>query len=219
MTRMTRMFVTLGATALLFAGCAKSEPAPETTEPPAEMEKAPEPEPMDPEPMAAADESADYVKIYAMHEPATDTDPVIIAVEKFAVTKAEFDPANIEGGMAEIEIDLTSIKSDKEKRDAHLQTADYLDTPKFAKATVKIHDIKKGAGETYSGQAEIMYREMNKTFPVEFEVVETMDDAVRVKGMHEFSRMDFGVGKEPDGDTEKVAKNIKVEMQLTLKKS
>ena len=50
-------------------------------------------------------------------------------------------------------------------------------------------------------------------------VVEKMADSIRVKGTHEFSRLDFGVGKEPDGTNEKVAKNVKVEMQLTLKKS
>ncbi|ACY12973.1 YceI family protein [Haliangium ochraceum] len=221
MKRIARILVTVGATAMLFAGCSKEEPVAE--EPVAEEPAAEEPaaeEPAAEEPAAAAaEEGADFVKLYASHEPATEADPVIIEIQTFQVTEASFDPANLEGATAAFELDLTSIKSDKEKRDAHLQTPDYLDTGKYGMATVKVHDVKKVDDDTFSAQADVNFREMDKTFPIEFDVVGSTEDTVTIKGMHEFDRMDFGVGKEPDGENEKVAKNVKIEMQLTLKKS
>jgi polyisoprenoid-binding protein YceI len=228
MTRMARILMIVSAAALIFGGCGTKEegkteqPPAQPEQPPAQPEQPPaQPEqpPAQPEAQPAAAEGADYIKLWAQHEPKTETDPVEIVVQSFKVVSAQFDPANIEGGTAELELDLTSIKSNDPKRDGHLGTPDYLDTAKFAKAMVKISEVKKVADNKYSAKADVSFRDQNKSFPIEFEVVETMPDGVRVKGQHEFSRLDFGVGKEPDGQNERVAKNVRIEMQLTLKKS
>lgn len=231
MTRLARILMIVSAAALFSGACgnkdateqpATEQPAAQPEQPAAQPEQPaaqPEQPAAQPEQPAAGAATADYVKIWGAHEPTTEADPVEIAVEGFKVVSAQLDPANLEGATAEIELDLTTIKSNDAKRDGHLATADYLDTGKFAKAMVKVSEVKKVDDDTYSATAEVSFRDQTKSFPVQFDVLETLPDGVRVKGTHEFSRLDFGVGKEPDGKNERVAKNVRIEMQLTLKKS
>ena len=226
MTRLARILMIVSAAALISGACGNKEETKveATTEQPAAQPEQPAAQPEQPaaqpeQPAAQPAAGADYIKLWATHEPTTETDPVEITVQGFKVLSAQFDPATLENGTAEIEIDLTTIKSNDPKRDGHLATPDYLDTGKFGKATVKISEVKKVDDDTFSAKAEVAFRDQTKSFPVQFDVVEKLPDGVRVKGQHEFSRLDFGVGKEPDGKNERVAKNVKIEMQLTLKKS
>ena len=222
-----KLLIALAAASLAFAGCGKKDdkkkedktPAskPETkpeTKPAVKPEPKPEPKP---EAKPAAD--ADYVKILASHEPATPTDPVTIAIETFTVKSASFDPANMEAATAELELDLNSIKSDKANRDGHLKSADYLDVAKFGKATVKIAEVKKTDDKNFTATAEVIAHGVTKKIPVSFTVLESSADSLKVKASQEFQRLDFGIGKKPDGKTEKVAEKLTLELQLTLKKS
>lgn len=205
--------------ALSLGACKKKEeaappPAPEPAPAPA-PEPAPAPTP-EPAAQAPVDDKADSITVEASHAEPKPTDPVIVKFEKFAVTKAEFkDPANLEGGKAELEIDLVSLKTDAPKRDAHLNSPDYLDTAKHPKATVKIDKVKKTGDKTYSAQAKVSAHGIDKTFPVNFEVVEVLPDGVRVKGEHKFELKDFKLGKEKD---EGVASTLLIKLQLTVKK-
>lgn len=163
----------------------------------------------------AVDPAADYIKVHASHSEKKPEDPVEVAFSKFTVKKADFDPAKIEGGSATIEVDLTSLKTNSEKRDAHLNTPDYLDTAKFATATIDIGNVKKKDDKNFTADAKINLHGVEKTYPVAFEIVETGPDWIKVRGEHVFPRTDFKVGKD-DGDG--VAKDLTVKVQLTLKK-
>jgi polyisoprenoid-binding protein YceI len=169
------------------------------------------------------EDTADWIKVYATHVEKKDTDPVEVKFEKFKVVKANFDPKKIEGGTASIEIDLTSLKTGDTKRDEHVNTPDYLDTKKFANATVDIANVKKKDDKTYTADAKVKIHGVEKKFPVTFEVVEQKDDWVRIKGEHTFKRLDFKVGKKPGPDMKKgddgVSDEMTVKMQLTLKKT
>ena len=179
-----------------------------------------------PTPGAAA--PPDRVEVLARHRPIAgkedlDSDPVVVHFDKITVTKASFDPKKIEGGTATIEIDLTSLKTGEAKRDDHLATPDYLDSKKFATATVDIGNVKKkGDDKHFTADAKVKLHGVEKKFPVTFEVVEAKDDWIRIKGEHTFKRLDFKVGKKPGPDPKKddgVADEMTVKLQLTLKKT
>lgn len=174
---------------------------------------APTPDP------ATPDANADFISVFADHAEKKPDDPVEVKFEKFTVKNASFDPQNLEGGTATIEVDLTSLKTGAPKRDAHLQTADYLDTSKFATMTIDVSNVKKQEDNKYSADAKVSLRGIDKTYPVTFEVVEAKDDWVRIKGEHKFSRLDFQVGKEQIGPDESVAHDLVIKVQLTLKKT
>jgi polyisoprenoid-binding protein YceI len=168
---------------------------------------------------AEPDADADYITVLAEHKEKKEGDPVRVSFKKFAVTKANFDPAKIEGGTATIELDGTSIESGAPKRDTHLQSADYLNVPKFAKVTIDISDVKKKADKTYTAKAKIQAVGVTKTYPVTFDVVDAKDDWVKIKGEHKFKRTDFKVGKAATDKDESVADDLTIQLQLTLKKT
>jgi polyisoprenoid-binding protein YceI len=196
----------------------KKDPAPTPPPTPDPAVATPTPPPAPP----AEDPNADWIKVMATHVEANPADPVEVKFEKFKVTKASFDPKKIEGGTATIEIDLTSLKTDDAKRDDHLKTPDYLDTKKFATATVEIVNVKKKDDKNYTADAKVKLRGVDKKYPITFEVVEAKDDWIRIKGEHTFKRLDFKVGKKAGPDQKKddgVADDLTVKLQLTLKKT
>lgn len=162
------------------------------------------------------DPNADFIKVYATHAEPKPTDPVEIRFEKFKVTKATFDPKKIEGGKATIEVDAASIKSDSEKRDTHLKSADYMDTGKFTNFTIDVDKVKKQDDKNYSAEATVKWRGLETKYPVTFEVLEATDDSIRVKGSHKLKRKDFKVGGDPD---KSVAQDLEIKVQMTLKKT
>jgi polyisoprenoid-binding protein YceI len=169
------------------------------------------------------DDTADWITVQANHFEKKEGDPVAVKFEKFKVVKASFDPKKIEGGTAQLEIDLTSLKTGDVKRDEHVNTPDYLDTAKFATATVDIGNVKKKDDKTYTADAKVKVHGVEKKLPVTFEVVDAKDDWVRIKGEAAFKRLDFKVGKKPGPDMKKgddgVADDMTVKLQLTLKKA
>ena len=172
-------------------------------------------------PAYAADPEPDSIVVLAKHTEAKPDDPVQVRFEKFKVTKASFDPKKIEGGKATIEIDATSLKTGADKRDAHLNTPDFLDTAKNPTITVDIDKVKKKADKTVTAEATVKFRGVTKKYPVTFDVVNTTADSISIKSEVAFTRLDFKVGT-PDSKDAKVApvqNGLVIKMALTLKKT
>jgi len=168
----------------------------------------------------AADPEPDSIVVLAKHAKAKPTDPVHVQFTSFKVVKASFDPKKVEGGKATIEIDATSLKTDSAKRDAHLNTPDFLDTTKFPKITVDIDKVKKKADKTFTAEATVKFRDITKKFPVTFDVVDQTADSIRIKGEASFSRLDFKVGKDSKDPKEAIVQNeLVIQLALTLKKT
>jgi polyisoprenoid-binding protein YceI len=168
----------------------------------------------------AADPEPDSIVVLAKHVEAKPDDPVQVHFEKFKVVKASFDPSKVEGGKATIEIDATSLKSGIDKRDAHLQTPDFLDTAKFAKITVDIDKVKKKADKTFTAEATVKFRGVTKKYPTTFDVVDSTADSIRIKSETTFSRLDFKVGKDSkDPKVAPVQNDLVIKIALTLKKT
>lgn len=163
----------------------------------------------------AADPNADKLEVFAKHNDPSKPD-VTVTFTGITVTKATFDPAKLEGGTAELEVDLTNLASGIEKRDGHLKTADYLDVEKFPKATIKIDNVK-GADKDYTADATVKVHDVEKKVPVKFTVVDAKDDWVRIQGEATFTRADFKVGKP--GKEDGAADELTAKLQVTLKKS
>lgn len=170
-------------------------------------------------PAFAADQP-DSIVVLAKHTEQKPDDPVHVQFTSFKVTKATFDPKKIEGGKATIEIDATSLKSGVDKRDAHLNTPDFLDTKKFPKIVVDIDKVKKKADKTYNAEATVKFRGVTKRFPVTFDVIDQTADSIRIKGEAAFSRLDFKVGKDSkDPKVAPVQNELVIQLELTLKKT
>jgi polyisoprenoid-binding protein YceI len=168
----------------------------------------------------AADPEPDSIVVLARHTEAKPDDPVKVQFTSFKVTKATFDPKKIEGGKATIEIDATSLKTGADKRDAHLNTPDFLDTKKFPKITVDVDKVKKKADKTFTAEATVKFRDVTKKFPVTFDVVDQTADSIRIKSEVKFTRSDFNVGKDSKDPKVAPAQNdLVMQVALTFKKT
>lgn len=168
----------------------------------------------------AAEDSVDRITVLAHHKNRKPSDPVRINFDKFRVVSASFDPKQIEGGKATLEIDLSSFHTDSEERDNHLKSPAYLDVGKLATATIAIDNVKQKAGATYTANATVAAHGMTKTYPVTFDVVDTKDDRIKIKGEHTFERLDFGIGTDPaQNGEEQVGTDVTIQIVLTLAKT
>lgn len=170
------------------------------------------------EPAAVPDsDKSDYVIVYASHAEPKPTDPVTLRFEKVKVNKVKFAKPvakGLEGASAQFEIDLTSLKSDSDKRDQHVKSPDYIDSAKFATATVDVSKPRSTGKGAYKAPAKVSFRGKTYNWEIAFNVVETLPDGVRIRGEHKLTRKEVGVGKEA-GDS--VGQDILVRVQLTLK--
>ncbi len=205
---------------LLAAACKKQEdkpPTPATTgsSTPGSAAAAP----AAPTPTPVPDEATDRVTVLASHHNRKPTDPVRIDIDTFKVVKANFDPKKIEGGTATIELDLSSLHTGSDERDNHLKSPSYLDVGKLATVTITINNVKPKSGTTYTADATVAAHGMTKTYPVTFDVLETKDDRIRIKGEHTFKRLDFAIGSDPaQNPEEQVGTDATIQMVLTLTK-
>lgn len=171
-------------------------------------------------PAFAADPEPDSIVVLAKHTEAKPDDPVHVQFTSFKVVKASFDPKKVEGGKATIEIDATSLKTGADKRDAHLNTPDFLDTKKFPKITIDIDKVKKKADKTFTAEATVKFRDVTKKYPVTFDVTDQTADSIHIKAEAAFSRLDFKVGKDSTDPKVAPAQNgLVIQMALTLKKT
>ncbi len=159
----------------------------------------------------------DSVTVLASHtDPAKqEGDPVKVVFSNVVVKSASFNPANLEGGTAELEISIAGLKSGNEKRDGHLASADLLDLAAFPTAKVTINNIKKIAGNNYKATAKISYRGKEVTWTPSFAVTGTYGKTIHLKSGYKFNLADFGVGNA-DGA---IADNVVVNVLLELKAS
>jgi polyisoprenoid-binding protein YceI len=172
------------------------------------------------EPAAVPDsDKTDYMMVYASHAEPKPTDPVSLRFQKIKVTKVKFAKPvkdGVEGASAEFEVDLSSLKSDSAKRDAHIKSPDYLDVAKFATATVTVENPRHTGEGNYRAPAKVKFHGKTYEWDVTFKVVETLPDGVRIRGEHKFTRKDVGIGKEGD---DPVGQDLLVRLQLTLRKT
>ena len=208
------------STTLALAGCKKTADQPDRgSAAPTTSAETRKPKPAPP----AAD--ADRVEVLARHLPAAgkedlDADPVVVHFDKFVVTKASFDPKNLEGGTATIELDPTSIKTGNAERDGDLKSDEFFNVAKFATVTIDVANVKKQADSRYTADATVACHGVTKTYSVTFEVLATTADTVRIKGEQAFSRLDFSIGVDPAKDpTERIAAGLIIQWVLTLQKS
>lgn len=204
---------------LTLAGCNKSADKPGLGSAVPPTAEAPKPKPAPP----VAD--VDRVEVLARHLPAAgkadlDSDPVVVHFDKFAVIKANFDPNNLEGGTATIELDPTSIKTGSDERDNDLKSNEFFDVAKFATVTIEVANVKKQADTRYTADATVACHGVTKSYSVTFEVLATTTEAVRIKGEQAFSRLDFSIGIDPAKDpSERVDTALIIQWVLTLEKT
>jgi polyisoprenoid-binding protein YceI len=72
------------------------------------------------------------------------------------------DRANLENSSVEASIDVVSVNTENDKRDAHLKTPDFFDAAKFSTITFKSKSWKKAGDDTYEVTGDLTIKGTTK---------------------------------------------------------
>lgn len=113
--------------------------------------------------------------------------------------QVDVDEADLTRSTGRVEIEVASIDTRDEKRDAHLRSADFFDVDRHPTATFQTSAIRRLRAERYEVEGELTIHGVTRPVTLEAEVSEFITDpwgnrraAVEVNG--EINRVDFGLG-------------------------
>lgn len=105
-----------------------------------------------------------------------------------------FDPKNLAGSKAVVNIDVSSANTGNPERDESLPTDDWFSAAKFKTATFTTSSIKDLGGGKYQAPGTLTLRGVTKPVTLNFTLSITGDTA-KMTGTASVSRADFGVGQ------------------------
>ncbi len=90
-------------------------------------------------------------------------------------------------------IDISSIDTGIEKRDAHLKSPDFFETSAHPKATFKSREVKVQSPESLLVSGDLTIKGITKRVTIPVTVKHAGDDRYRLAGRLTINRMEFGV--------------------------
>ena len=108
------------------------------------------------------------------------------------------DPTQARG---EVKIDVASLTTHTDQRDAHLRSADFFDAAKYPYITYKVNDIEHVEGDTYRMHGDLTIKDVTKRITLEGTLEGRGPDPFGAPGQErigltvsgQVNRMDFGL--------------------------
>ncbi len=131
----------------------------------------------------------------------------------------EFNPNDIENTEMEISIDVASINTRNENRDAHLRNEDFFDAEKYPKITFESEKAEKtDYGFLAKGQLTVKDKTLPFEIPVKFIGHQAFNkdgwsrNFISIEGEFTFDRVKFGVGDASPALGDNVTVNFSAEL-------
>ncbi len=113
-----------------------------------------------------------------------------------------FDPNNLEESSVDVEIEVSSIDTDNQKRDGHLQSDDFFNAKKFPHITFASDEIVKRSGKNkFAAVGTLTIKDVSKDIELPFTLLGVRDHPMQentrlagIKFTHTVNRNDFNVG-------------------------
>lgn len=86
-----------------------------------------------------------------------------------------FDPANLEESMIDVEIMVNSIDTKNERRNGHLRTADFFDAEKYPSITFKSSKIESKGDNKFVAHGDLTIKDVTKKIEMPFTLLGVMD--------------------------------------------
>lgn len=157
--------------------------------------------------------SGDFFRVEVWHTVPKPEDPIVVSFPVVKILRASFDPTELEGASASLEIEVGALLSGNKKRDVHLKDPDFFEIEKFPRGTISISEVKKKSDKTYQARAEVVVHGETAVWPVEFTVVGSTSNSITVEASHKFDRNEFKVG---DADTKSIVGQVEAHLRVTL---
>lgn len=131
-----------------------------------------------------------------------------------------FDPEDLDGSSVNFTVKVSSVKTDSDKRDNHLQSGDFFDAKKFPEMKFASTGFSK-SGNSYVVAGNLTIKDVTKSVEIPFDLLGMGDHPfkkghklIALKGGLKINRNDFGVGTGSWAATAVVGEEVTVKIVL-----
>ncbi len=134
-----------------------------------------------------------------------------------------FDSENLKGSSFAFTIDVTSVNTDSDKRDNHLQSKDFFNAKEYPEMTFTSTKIEKVSGDNYMASGKLTIRDVTKDVKLPFKITGEMQHPM-MKGTtilglefkYTLDRTEYGVGTGDWAATAVVGDEVEITIPMEL---
>jgi len=132
-----------------------------------------------------------------------------------------FDPANLEESKIDVEIMISSINTKNDKRDGHLQTADFFDAEKYPKMTFTSTKIESKGDNKFVAHGDLKIKDVTERIEMPFTLLGVMENPrggkiAGISSEFDIDRNVFGVGTGNYFSDAVIGKTVTAKLNLEL---
>jgi polyisoprenoid-binding protein YceI len=131
------------------------------------------------------------------------------------VADVDFDPEHLAQSHFDVTIDMQSVDSKDEERDATMRGPDLFAASSFPTAHYVANTFSDEGGGKYRAAGKLTLRDVTHEIPVEF-TYEKNESGAWIKGGALLKRLDFGVGQGDWQSTTMVANEVEVRFAIKV---
>ncbi len=134
-----------------------------------------------------------------------------------------FDPNNLEESSISVDINVSSIDTDNQKRDGHLQSDDFFNAEKYPEITFNSTSISKTGEDKFVAEGELTIKDTTKNIELPFTLLGIQDHPMQentklagIKSTFSLDRTAYDVGVGDWAATTVVGDEVDVTLTLEL---
>lgn len=129
-----------------------------------------------------------------------------------------FSPDDLEHSRVSVSIDMASVNTGDEQRDASLPAADWFDVAAHPKATLTATRFEKTGEGRFTARGELALRGVKRPLSLPFRL-EIDGDTASVRGVTSLDRTAFGVGQGEWTSTDQIPAKVTVRVNLRARRT
>jgi polyisoprenoid-binding protein YceI len=167
---------------------------------------------------AATGWQVDHERSRLVFVPTVDGGELTGRFERYEAT-VDFDPADLATSRLVVDVDLGSAASGDAERDDALKGPDFFAVARWPHALFEATRFRATGPGRFEAQGKLRLRDVKREIRVPFEFAATAGATARLKGSTRMRRLDFGVGQGDWKGTEWIADEVRVEFDLSLRRT
>ena len=130
------------------------------------------------------------------------------------ISRIVFDPNNLSLAEAEIEIDITSIKTGADDRDQQARGSDWFDIANFPNARFVSRSFEALSANQYKVSGDFTLRGITKSLDFPFSLIIDDQNSAHMRAEFSLSRLAYGIGQGAWKSTDTIGDNVVVRIDL-----
>lgn len=134
-----------------------------------------------------------------------------------------FDQDNLKGSKVAFTVDINSVNTDNDKRDAHLQSKDFFNAEKYPTMTFESTKFEKKSEDKYMVHGKLTIKDVTKDVVLPMEITGEMEHPMKKGTMilgvainTTLDRTDYGVGVGDWATTMVVGDEVRINIPMEL---